>query len=488
MDLNKEQLEKLSLDDRIKVQKLIAELDKRKKEYPILDYKCLPYQQEFIEAIAARKEDWTPKYKFIIFLWGNGSWKTCFSAYATMLIAMWKDLCKKLGLPFIWEADRIKIYSTTWDNIRDNIDRKYLLWTWNNNIIKLPWYIDKHNKWPIVRLVRHDKEILKEVQLSNWTVITCWTYDQWQTRLQWWEPDFTWMDELPTRFSDLIEIFRWTRKKNNWQILISATPTNYNKKIHDYIFNPKFKDIAFIRQIDSLENYHADHSWLEWLSEEDKRVRRFGSFTPPEWLVFPNFNPKYNVISHINPKQLGSRVRFYWAVDFGFKHPTAFLFIAVDNDGHFYIFDMIYKSGILMKDLAKRIQSKMREHWVQFTYIVADSSSAQERAELREAGIHTKAINKKAKVAKTSFRAWGILKVNQLLKLGRIVISDKCEALIDELQTHHFKDNWDVEKLNDDALDALRYFVTEYTAHSEIKEFKKTRRKIARKAQRGRRY
>jgi hypothetical protein len=89
------------------------------------------------------------------------------------------------------------------------------------------------------------------------------------------------MDELPTRFEDLVEIWRGTRNANG-QLLISATPTNYNKKIHDYLFNSEFDDIMFIRQIDSFRNTSANHSWIAGLPEEEIAIRRFGSFTPPE--------------------------------------------------------------------------------------------------------------------------------------------------------------------------------------------------------------
>lgn len=81
------------------------------------------------------------------------------------------------------------------------------------------------------------------------------------------------MDELPTRFSDLIEIVRGNRNKQG-QLFISATPTNYNKKIHDYLFSPEMSDTVFMRQVDSFENEHADHSWMQGLTKEDIRIRR----------------------------------------------------------------------------------------------------------------------------------------------------------------------------------------------------------------------
>lgn len=481
IDLNKitpEILDELPIEKRMEVVKLIKELKDRKLKYPILDIELHDYQKEFDDALNAKNPDWTYKYKFIIFLWGNWVWKTLYASYTAIRKLMWEELCKKYWIPPVGSANLIKMYTTTWDNIRDNIDRKYLLWTWNIwDSMKFPWYINKNNKWEIVKTTRHDKEILKEVKLNNWAVMTFWTYDQGQKRLQWWEPDYTWMDELPTRFEDLIEIWRWTRKVN-WQLLISATPTNYNKKIHNYIFSKEFKDIAFIRQVDSLKNTKWDHSWLNWLSEEEIKIRRFGSFTPPEWLVFKEFNRDNNVVKHFNPKRLWNRVKFYWTVDFWVNHAMAFLLIAIDEDWHIYVFDMYYEKWKTMKHLADWIKDKCREYMIELEYITADSAGARERLELKEQWINTRKVNKKKKEWNMSNRRGWIFRVNSELASWNLVISDKCQDLIDEFQTHHYSENWEdwtVAKTDDDACDArtnkhwdILYLVTKYLQRSVI--------------------
>lgn len=493
MDLEKTDLKNLNfdnmtLDQRLEVEKIIAELEKRKLEYPILDLKLQDHQEEFRMKVAERKEDGTPRWKFIIFLWGNGSWKTFTWAYILISIALWKKLCEEFWIPFSGEASLIKVYTTTGDNIRDNIDRKYLLWTWTwKDILKFPWYVNKDKKWPIIKSVRHDKEILKEIKLNNWAVITFGTYDQGQARLQGWEPQYTWMDELPTRFEDLREIFRGSRNAN-WQIFISATPTNYNKKIHDYLFNWKLKDVLFVKQVDSFENEHADHSWMNGLDENDMKVVRFWSFTPPEGLVFPYFSRQDNVVEYVHPKKLWSRVKFYWAVDFWFKHPMAFALIAVDEDWHAYVFDMFHKAGVLMWELADWITEKKKEYWIKLEYIVADSAGAQERGELKAKGYPTRWVNKKAKVSKMSFGKGSRFKMNEWFNEGSLIISDKCEQVIDELEVHHFKDSWEVHKEDDDGIDAIRYFIWDYIMRSEKKETEKWLRRRAKNAQKKRKY
>lgn len=487
-DLKNIDLDSLTIDKRVEVQKIIAELEKRKLEYPILDLSLQEHQEEFREKVALRNPDGTPRWKFIIFLWGNGSGKTFTWAYILISIALWKELCWKFNIPYSWEASLIKVYTTTWDNIRDNIDRKYLLWTWTKkDVLKFPWYINKDNKWPIVKKVRWDKDILREISLINWAVITFGTYDQGQARLQGWEPQYIWMDELPTRYEDLVEIFRGSRSTQG-QVFISATPTNYNKKIHDYLFNWDLKDVLFVKQVDSFENKHAKHDWMKGLTKEDIKIRRFGSFTPPEWLVYPNFSRDDNMVEHFKPKLLGKGVRYFGAVDFGWTHPLAFLFIAVDSDWNVYVFDMIYKKQLLMKDLASQIREKCAEHSIELEKIIGDSAGASQIWELKAEWIKVKWIHKKQKVMKTNFAEWGRLKVNQLFELWKIYISDRCMSLIDELEVHHYKENWDVEKSDDDACDALRYFITDFNAPSEKRNLKKEARRIKRESKSQKKY
>lgn len=480
----------LEYDQRVKVEEIIKELKLRKQRYPILDFTPQPFQQEFVEAVAARNEDWTPKYKFIILIGWNGTGKTLLFSYITQLKAMGK-MCEQYNLPYIWDASIVKVVTSTGSQVQENIE-PYMLWTGTeDDIIKFPWYLNSKSTWEIVKRIRKDKDILKNVELINWTSLFYGSYDQWQARLQGWSPDLTWIDEVPTRWEDFRELIRWTRKKNA-QFIMSFTPTNYNQQIHDWVFGGQKN--KFVRRVDAFENKFADHSWMEGLSEDELRIVRFWEFTPPTWLVFKNFrrnatkdNP-WSVCEHIHPNKMGTKVKYYWALDFWVNHPMAFLFIAVDEDGHTYVFDEIYEKGLLLSDLVSEVKSKLDEYWIELEYVVADSAGWRERLELQNMGLRTKKAKKKTKENNMSNVRGGILKVNQMLWLGKLIISDKCENVIREFQTYHYKGQWadgTVNKEWDDAMDALRYFIFSYTEYSEIKELKKTYKKRSRRANRG---
>ena len=79
------------------------------------------------------------------------------------------------------------------------------------------------------------------------------------------------------------------------------------------------------------------------------------------------------------------------------KHPTAFAFIAVDDDENVYVFDLIYESNLLIKDLARKIREIKNKHGIDFEYIVADSAAARERTELKEYGVNTMPADKWSK-------------------------------------------------------------------------------------------
>lgn len=472
-------LDNLSLNDRLKVEELLKELKKRKLLYPLLDFKRLPHQQELSDAVWARNGT-IPKYKYILFIWGNGSWKTISSVEIDIRLALWKEWCAKYWLDYIWEAKQLLVVTKTSDSIKTNLE-PYFLWTDSTkDAIKIP-------KEEIKRVKRDGStQSLKEIELKNGNKILFRTYDAGQARLEGSSPDFVHLDELPEREDIFIELLRGTRKVNS-QMLLSFTPTKFNPAVHDYFYgqdSEKVKSRTFIREVDSLENTHADHTWLEGLSEEEVKIRRFGMFIPPTGLVYKNFNRERNFVPYFSPRDLWEWTKYYWALDFGVSHPMAFLLIAVDRDGHVYVFDMIYKKNLLLSELSSLIKWMIAEHWISLEYIVADTADARARLELQQYWIHTQPADKWSKGENNlSNRRAGIFKINELFEKSLLIISDRCKDLVKELETHAYKWNGseDVNKVNDDALDALRYFIFWYNPESEIKKYKKkAKRKIAR--------
>ena len=487
----KEQLSKIDFSslwefERERVWELIKELTIRKNRYPIISYKPQPYQQEFIDAVMARNPDWTPRYKFIIFIWGNWVGKTQTWGYITCCASMWEK-AKELGLPYIGKFPIIKIVTSTWSQVTENIE-PYILWTsTDQDLVKLPDYFDKDDAGIYVKAVRKDKDILKSIEMQTSTMYFG-TYDQGQERLQGWSPDLTWIDEIPKRWADFRELIRGTRKMN-WQFLMTFTPTNYNKKIRDWIFWGQAN--KFVRTVNSRENKYADRSWMEGFTEEEKRIVEAWEFIPSSGLVYKNFDRNFNVVKDVNVRQLEWSVKFYWALDFWVNHPMAFLFIVVDADWRVIVFDEIYKSDMLLSELVKEVNSKKMQYWIEFEYIVADSAWKRERMELANLWMNTRKAKKRKKEWVMSNRKWGIFKINNLLNIWKLFIAEKCVSIIEEFETHHFADtgeDWTVKKENDDALDALRYFIFSYGEKTATKILERKRSRIIRSNRSTKRY
>lgn len=458
----------LSEEERIRVTWLIKEYNQAKKDLPIRDFKPLKHQKDICEAIW--DFNWLdPVYKYILFIWGNGSWKTIGSVYIDILLALGQNWLK-YWLPFIWSKRQILVITKTSDLIKTNLE-PYFIWTDSlEDSIKIP-------PKEIFKIKRDPStSALKEIQLINWNKILFRTYDAWQSRLEGSSPDFVHLDELPDREDIFIELLRWTRKRSA-QMLLSFTPTKFNPAVFNYFYSQESDEVrkkTYIKEVDSLENTFADHTWLLWLTEDERQIRRFWKFVPPTWLVYSYFRREKNILNISSLSDI-KPCKIYWALDFWVKHPLAFLFIAVDEYDNIIVFDMIYQEKLLLKDLVNLISERKNKWWFEFEYIVADSADARARLELKELWLNTIPADKFSKweTNLSNRRAW-IFKINWLFDSSKLFISDNCSSLIREIETHAYKWNWgeDVIKENDDALDALRYFIFWYTKKDIIKNYK----------------
>jgi len=437
---------------------IIEILEERKKWYSIMETKLQPHQAQLLpdiskEIIVDKKR--VPKFKFILYQGWNGSWKTFTWIYSTVLLALWRDTAK-YWLPYIWRRRNIWIVTKSSSNVSWVLE-PYLLW--NNSSTRIPpEEVEKINK---------DNWVLKFIILKNWTRIEIKTYDQGSERLQGWNPDFLLVDEEPTN-KDVWEELMVRAREFKSQILITMTPLSWLTPVYEFFYEQKTEEKDVDRRkvyiVSSLENEYADHSWLSYLSEQDKKMRIYGAFVPPSGLVYSSFNRRYNVVEHFNPEDLWYWTRYYAWLDFWVTHPTWFILIAVDLDNNIYAFDWFLESNLLLDDMADKIKALIKKYWISLEYIVADSAAKRERTELAKLWIKTQPADKWSKWENNeSNRKASISKLNTLFSKGNLHISNKLQnSLVKELETHHYKNNsrdWDVVKEWDDMLDALRYVI-----------------------------
>lgn len=478
-DLENIDTDKLNPEEIKKLNDLLKELRVRKKLFPLLDFKTQSFQQELVDAISSYYKDGSPLYKYLLFIWWNRSWKTLISCYIDILLALWKELCTKYNLPYIWESKQTLVVTKTSSNIIDNLE-PYFIWRgWYDDVIKIP-------PEAISKVQRDNStKALKVIELINGNKIIFRTYDAWQARLEWSSPTFLHLDELPEREDIFIELLRATWTKNT-KMLMSFTPTKFNPAVFDFFYWQKNEDIkrqTFIKEVDATLNKYWDHDWLEGLSPEMYKIRRFGMFIPPAWLVYNEFRRDRNLIPELEKKFIQEWTVTCW-LDFGTKHPMSMTFLLDDWDGHYIVFDEIHESKMLLSDLKIAIQEKERKRWINIEYIVSDSAWAREALELKAIWVYTQSADKYSKGENnmSNRRTW-ILKINWMLAHSSLYVTENCKGLVRELETHAYKWNGseDVIKENDDLCDSLRYNIFSLKPKSIVKQKTKNINRIQNK-------
>lgn len=438
-----------------KINKLYKQIDERKRNYWLIDFKPQDFQQPLLDAVNEKGEKGGNRYRFLLYQGGNGSGKTCIAMYTVACLALW-ELCRSYGIPYIGAKKNIYVWTKSWSNLKGLED--YLVGDYS--VTRIPP--------EAVKKVVRDNGGVKEIHLHNGARIIFFTYDQGRERIQGTNGDLYVFDEEPTKSDIFYEGLARLRTKKA-QAIYSFTPLSWHTAVYEYFYEQESEAVieqSFMTVVNSTQNIHGDHTWAEWLTEQERKMRIEWLFVPPSGLVYDNFNRAKNCVPFFNPKDLWN-VSFYWAVDFWVKHPMAFAFIAVDDDENIYVFDLIYGSGILIRELTERVKEKKKEYAIDFEYIVADAAGARERAEMESYGIRTIPADKWSKGENnTSNRRAGIMKVNQLLHDGRLFIADHLKPAIKEMETHYYKENGQdgaVEKTNDDFLRRnLTHFATSY--------------------------
>jgi PBSX family phage terminase large subunit len=202
------------------------------------------------------------------------------------------------------------------------------------------------------------------------------------------------------------------------------------------------------------------------LTDEAFRQEYMAGFTTFTGKVYKDFDIATNVMNGNMPEEFE---KVFTGIDFGFINQTAILVIGV-KDGRFYIIDEVYKAGMNENDTVLCYEELKRQYpKISGGYGDHDQSKLNT---LNRAGLNIKKALKKNV-------ADGIQTVAEQLKPksdGKpcLFISTQCKNLITEMENYRYadkKNNTNIKeepiKLNDHAVDALRYGI-----HTYLKGFK----------------
>jgi phage terminase large subunit-like protein len=125
---------------------------------------------------------------------------------------------------------------------------------------------------------------------------------------------------------------------------------------------PNYK--TFIIQADMLDNPNIGpeeaEEYLSSLDPDERTAREHGNFINLGGQVFKNFKPEIHRISFADFK-LDKSMRIYTSVDTGWVHPTAWLWHAVEPDGHVTTFHEIVRSFTTIEDWAREVKAYEKE-------------------------------------------------------------------------------------------------------------------------------
>jgi len=204
-----------------------------------------------------------------------------------------------------------------------------------------------------------------------------------------------------------------------------------------------------------IDDRRIDQMIAEW-PVETQATRIAGEFASFFGSVFKTYN---RAIHTIKPFRIPKEWRRYRAFDFGFTNPFVCLWLAKNPDDDWIVYREYYQAQTGIQEHIRNVKILSRSE--RYVDNIADPENAEDRAEMRKAGIKTRAAKKDI--------ARGIELVQSKLKVKEngkpsLVIFKTCRNTCREIPTYHYpkgsntKDPKDIPvQKNDHTIDALRY-------------------------------
>lgn len=252
-----------------------------------------------------------------------------------------------------------------------------------------------------------------------------------------------WFISTPQGFNHFYDLYNLAQREPDWAAFKFTT--------YDNPIIPK-------EEIDQAKKeLNPDYFEQEFLAE-------FKRFTG---LIYKDFDRQTHILDVIDI----TGMQLYRSIDFGTVHPFVCLWIAVDGDNNWYIYDEYYQSGQVIEHHAKIINNRSLKQNYIATY--RDPSAKQLELELAQYNIYSiPAVN----TVNSQDIEIGINKIQRQLKIQALTGKPKlfvlrhCENTIREFELYQWEEKKSDDKktpnkpkkINDDAMDALRYFANTY--------------------------
>ena len=302
--------------------------------------------------------------------------------------------------------------------------------------------------------------------------------DQGREKFQGSSLDFVWFDEEPPK--DIYDECLMRVLDKSGDIFGTMTPLKGLTFIYEDIYlNSKNNPEVWYEFMEWADNPYLNErdvkNLTESLSIDQLDSRRYGRFKQNSGLVYPEFDENIHVIEPFNiPLDWQDKL----SIDPGLNNPLSCHWYAVDYDGNVYVVAEHFEAGRDVKhhaDKIKEISNRLNWKKTSFGKIEALIDSAANQRTLASSKSVSELFNDygiavNPKVNKDMFS--GIERVKSYLRLTngkpKIYIFKSCVNLIRELKSYWWGDNDNPKKIDDHALDELRYYLMTKPKNSPI--------------------
>lgn len=216
---------------------------------------------------------------------------------------------------------------------------------------------------------------LRTLSFENGSFIEFMSYDQDLDKFAGTSRHFVWFDEEPPQAVFEENMMRLIDTGGQWWI--TMTPVEGMTWIYDDVYlkwEKKEVDHIHVVKVDMSQNPHLNQGeidiFMSQLAEDEVKARKEGRFISSGGLIYKNFSDK-NIVEPFKPPVEWMHVA---AMDHGFRNPTAWLWAAINPEGHIYIYDEHYESDKIVSYHAQKVHEINAIHERAPDYYVGDPS------------------------------------------------------------------------------------------------------------------
>ncbi len=312
-------------------------------------------------------------------------------------------------------------------------------------------------------------QIFVKNALGGTSVIGFKSCDQGRERFQGSSLDFVWFDEEPPQ--DIYEecVMRVADRKGD--IFGTMTPLKGLTFIYDDIYlNRKCDPEVWYEFMEWADNPFLPQEEAERLTaafdEASLQSRRYGRFGAREGLVYPEFDDTLHVIE---PFPIPEAWQDTISIDPGLKNPLSAHWYAVDYDGNVYVVAEHYKAGEDVDYHARAILEMCEKlNWKhdgrgRVQALIDPAAGQRTLASRRSVSelFYERGVLVDAKVNKDVFAGVAQVKsyLNQKSSSPNLYIFSNCTNMIREFKTYFWGSGDSPRKVDDHAMDELRYYL-----------------------------